>query len=129
MIKRVFLISSMAVAVMLSGCTAREMPQSPNITVSPQAGNFEISKNIKTTIQNMARSGWIIEKAETNQVVAGLHIHGHYLQITYFIQQHQVSSQITASQNLDQKNNKIHRNALRWKARLDQRVFQKLAVL
>ncbi len=69
----------------------------------------------------------VVEQADQTKVVAGLTRRSHYLQVTYLISGNQVSSQITGSRNLDQRGNKIHKNAMAWKARLDNSVFTQLS--
>ncbi|MFT4021084.1 MAG: hypothetical protein QM666_06180 [Acinetobacter sp.] len=124
--KKILLIAATIMTAAMVGCTTQPIPQSTVISASPAVANSGIANTIKTTIQGVAHQGWIVERADANQVIAGIHLRGHYLQLTYSIQQNQVTSRITASQNLEQHGEKIHRNALKWKANLDQKVFARL---
>ncbi|MEB3753618.1 hypothetical protein [Acinetobacter sp. MD2(2019)] len=129
MIKKIFLIPLLATAVGLSACSTRQIAPASTLIVNPQVQDQAIANNIASTVQSMARHGWVVQKIESNRVVASFNHGARYLQVTYLIQQHQVSSKITDSQYLSQRGDKIHRKALKWKAGLDRRVFQRLASL
>ncbi|MEB3767089.1 hypothetical protein [Acinetobacter sp. MD2] len=129
MLKKISAMVILSLAVGLSACSTRQIAQSPTVALSPQIQDQAITTSIQTSIQSLSKRDWRVESVTPDRVVAGLDYRGHYLQVTYFIEQHRVRSEITASQNFSQHGSQIHRKALKFKAGLDRRVFQKLAKL
>ncbi|ATO18613.1 hypothetical protein BS636_02510 [Acinetobacter sp. LoGeW2-3] len=127
-LKNWLLILSAAGVIGLTACSTVKISDYPQrqFSVPAQVSAADVQKQIKQAIAQQARAGWVVEQTDSNRVVAGINRRSHYLQVTYLVSGQQVSSQITGSRNLEQKGNKIHKNAMAWKMRLDNAVFSQL---
>lgn len=116
-------------SVLGTACSTVKISDYPQrqATIVSQLTAQDIQNNIRQGIAQNARAGWVVETTDSSKVVAGLTRRNHYLQVTYSISGQQVNSQITGSRNLDQRGNKIHKNAMAWKTRLDNAVFAQLS--
>ncbi len=126
------MLKKIALSLMISssffvGCTSTKIPEQKGIVAPVNATNSSIEASIRQAVGTMNRRGWVVESSSPEQVVVGLNNRGHYLQVTYSIVSNRVSSKITNSQNLNQGKNSIHKNAIRWKQGLDQRVFAQIS--
>jgi hypothetical protein len=73
--------------------------------------------------------GWIVERSLPASIVAGYRNKSHYLQVTIDYSEKEVSSRITGSDNLNQRDDSIHRRALQWQRQLDGYIFRELSKL
>ena len=121
-----FLTSSLLV---ISGCKSAKIIEQKGITPPTISTSESIEKAIKDGVLANSKRGWIVEKSNNHMVVTGTHIRNHYLQITYFYDTNNVYSRITDSQNLSQKDGRIHQNAIKWKQELDNKVFNQVSRL
>ncbi|MFV5490587.1 hypothetical protein [Acinetobacter sp. ASP199] len=122
------LLACSAVLISLTACSTVKITDYPQrqMNVPAQVSATNVQKQIQQAVATQVRAGWMVEQADSSRVVAGINRRSHYLQVTYLINGQQVSSQITGSRNLEQKGNKIHKNAMAWKMRLDNAVFSQL---
>ncbi|KGT46108.1 MULTISPECIES: hypothetical protein [Acinetobacter] len=128
-LKKWLLVLSAAGVMSLTACSTVKISDYPQrqFSVPAQISAAEVQKQIRQAIAQQARAGWAVEQADNSRVVAGITRRSHYLQVTYQMNGQQVSSQITGSRNLEHKGNKIHKNAMAWKMRLDNAVFSQLS--
>ncbi|MDR3409913.1 MAG: hypothetical protein P4L87_03045 [Formivibrio sp.] len=116
-----------AFALFLSACGSVQIKEATSI--QPPAGVS--SHKLETAIcDGIGKTrGWVIETKKPGAVVAGLHSQQHYLQVTYEYTSSKVSSKITASENLNQEGDKIHKRAIGWQQRLDTSVYREISML
>lgn len=128
-VKNGFLMLAVVAGMGLTACSTVKISDYPQrqFTVPAQASTADVQKQIKQAVAQQARAGWVVEQADNSRVVAGINRRSHYLQVSYLINAQQVSSHISGSRHLDQKGNKIHKNAIAWKMRLDNAVFSQLS--
>ena len=128
-LKKYLVILAIVSTLSLTACSTVKISDYPQrqYNVPENVTTKDVLNNIKQAITQQARVGWVVEQFDSSKVIAGLTRRSHYLQVTYSINGQQVSSQITSSRNLDQKGNKIHKNAMSWKMRLDNSVFIQLS--
>lgn len=60
-------------------------------------------------------------------MTVGLRVRQHYLQLDISYNEHNVTSRIVGSNNLNQSKNSIHRKALGWQRRLDSHIYRRIA--
>lgn len=117
--------SSVALVGCGSGVRISSYPQK-QMMVRGNLTPTDIEERIRAGIARNAKAGWYVENSDANKVTAGFTHGRHYLQVTYFVHGKQVFSQITDSQNLNQKGDVIHKNAMAWKLKLDKHVYAQL---
>ena len=113
----------MAAVFLLSACRTVEMDSQRVMTPPESAEPATMQASIKQVVLQNTKQGWMVEKSNTHEVVAGLYKRNHYLQVTYSFAENKVESKITDSKNLNQEGNQIHKAALKWKGQLDQQIF------
>ena len=116
-------LGSVVAVLWLSACRTTEMDNQRVMAPPETAQAASINTAIKQTVLKNTQRGWMVEASNTQEVVVGLHKRNHYLQVTYSLTANKLESKITASKNLNQEGNQIHKSALRWKDQLDQQVF------
>ena len=107
----------------LSACRTTEMDNQRVMAPPETAQVSTIHAAIKQIVLKNTQRGWVVEASNVQEVVVGLHKRNHYMQVTYSLTANKLESKITASKNLNQEGNQIHKSALRWKDQLDQQVF------
>ena len=116
-------LGAVVAVLWLSACRTTEMDNQRVMAPPETAQAASINTVIKQTVLKNTQRGWMVEASNAQEVVVGLHKRNHYLQVTYSLTVNKLESKITASKNLNQEGNQIHKSALRWKDQLDQQVF------
>ena len=116
-------LGAVVAVLWLSACRTTEMDNQWVMAPPETAQAASINSVIKQTVLKNTQRGWMVEASNAQEVVVGLHKRNHYLQVTYSLTANKLESKITASKNLNQEGNQIHKSALRWKDQLDQQVF------
>ena len=116
-------LGAVVAVLWLSACRTTEMDNQRVMAPPETAQAASINTAIKQTVLKNTQRGWMVEASNAQEVVVGLHKRNHYLQVTYSLTVNKLESKITASKNLNQEGNQIHKSALRWKDQLDQQVF------
>ena len=116
-------LGAVVTVLWLSACRTTEMDNQRVMAPPETAQAASINTAIKQTVLKNTQRGWMVEASNAQEVVVGLHKRNHYLQVTYSLTANKLESKITASKNLNQEGNQIHKSALRWKDQLDQQVF------
>ena len=116
-------LGAVVAVLWLSACRTTEMDNQRVMAPPETAQAASINTAIKQTVLKNTQRGWMVEASNAQEVVVGLHKRNHYLQVTYSLTANKLESKITASKNLNQEGNQIHKSALRWKDQLDQQVF------
>ena len=116
-------LGAVVAVLWLSACRTTEMDNQRVMAPPETAQAASINTAIKQTVLKNTQRGWMVEASNAQEVVVGLHKRNHYLQVTYSLTANKLESKITASKNLNQEGNLIHKSALRWKDQLDQQVF------
>ena len=116
-------LGAVVAVLWLSACRTTEMDNQRVMAPPETAQAASINTVIKQTVLKNTQRGWMVEASNAQEVVVGLHKRNHYLQVTYSLTANKLESKITASKNLNQEGNQIHKSALRWKDQLDQQVF------
>ena len=116
-------LGAVVAVLWLSACRTTEMDNQRVMAPPETAQAASINTAIKQTVLKNTQRGWMVEASNAQEVVVGLHKRNHYLQVTYSLTANKLESKITASKNLNQDGNQIHKSALRWKDQLDQQVF------
>ena len=116
-------LGAVVTVLWLSACRTTEMDNQRVMAPPETAQAASINTAIKQTVLKNTQRGWMVEASNAQEVVVGLHKRNHYLQVTYSLTANKLESKITASKNLNQDGNQIHKSALRWKDQLDQQVF------
>jgi hypothetical protein len=57
---------------------------------------------------------WFIESVEDDAVIFGCRVRRHYMSVRMQIAESKITPQVVVSENLDQKKDKIHDNAVKW---------------
>ena len=116
-------LGAVVAVLWLSACRTTEMDNQRVMAPPETAQAASINTAIKQTVLKNTQRGWVVEASNAQEVVVGSHKRNHYLQVTYSLTANKLESKITASKNLNQEGNQIHKSALRWKDQLDQQVF------
>ena len=116
-------LGAVVAVLWLSACRTTEMDNQRVMAPPETAQAASINTAIKQIVLKNSQRGWMVEASNAQEVVVGLHKRNHYLQVTYSLTANKLESKITASKNLNQDGNQIHKSALRWKDQLDQQVF------
>lgn len=113
--------------ILLAGCNTTKIGAPKTSVIQSGVSTSALQQAIKKAIYNS--KGWVVEKSDLNETVAGVNTRNYYLQITYQYGNGAISSKITGSSSLRQSEKRIHEKALVWKKRLDEKVWREIGML
>lgn len=98
-----------------------------NIDNAPVASSMTDAKVQAAIIKAANKRGWLIEESKNNEMIASINVRNHQARVRISFSENSYSIKYESSENLKQRNNKIHRNYNRWINNLDNDIRREIA--
>ena len=112
--KKIFTIISLV--LFLGACQTAPIYEPTGIILPSGFTQVEAKDVILSALESpsMIRRGWMVKEIQEDKVVAILNVRTHQATIDIFFNDSSITPRLASSENLLQKNGKIHRNFNRW---------------